>query len=119
MSVAIEKFINTPQTPAQSWDDLEWNHDNKKNAVLNKIHDLVVRKAKLVATITWLWILSVLSSCCWEKSVDDQVSDIIKEKQEKVDNLNDKKKDLEEKLIKVNEELIEAEKELRKAEKLK
>lgn len=75
-------------------------------------------KAKVFGMICATAIASVFSSCS-NKTVDEQVRDIIEDKQEVVDDLKDDKRDLQEDIRKKDIELSEAEKQLREAKRLK
>jgi len=102
----------THHVPHKSWNELEWN-DTKVESGPKKMSWL---KGKTVAIS--LSLLTALSSCT-DKTVDEQVRDIIGAKQEKVDDLKDDKRDLQEDIRKKDIELKDAEKQLREAKKLK
>jgi len=105
MVVSMEKFIHTPQTPVESWDDLE-----------SKEHQKILKKAPKMRKNILILVAALASalafSSCNNKTVDEQVNDIIKDKQEVVD-------DLEEDIVKLTTKLQTANEELRKAKRLR
>lgn len=113
MSVAMEKFMHTLPNPIESWGEVE---QNKRETVLKKAPWL--KKAWALFTLSLITALS-LSSCGWDKSVDAEVSDIIKDRQEQVDKLSKKEAKLQKELNKIRLEKNDATEELKKAEKLK
>jgi outer membrane murein-binding lipoprotein Lpp len=101
----MEKFIHTPQTPVKSWDGLGSAEHQK---ILKKA--LKMRKNRLIVVAALASALALFS--CNNKTVDEQVNDIIKDKQEVVD-------DLEEGIVKLTTKLQTANEELRKAKRLR
>ncbi len=87
----------THHVPLKSWNELEWD-----NSISNKVKETIPNglwhKAKLFAILTWTSIATLFSSCT-NKTVDEQINDLVIDKQEVVDGLNE---DLDELTIKLN-----------------
>ncbi|MCK9467154.1 MAG: hypothetical protein M0P94_02395 [Candidatus Absconditabacterales bacterium] len=97
-------------SPVNAWKELE-NQDPFKNAPKTK-------RANGVTTLALVGLMSLgvagFSSCC-EKTVDQEINTLVKNKQEQVDNLTKKEIKLQKKLDKVKSDKKFAEKELRDA----
>ncbi len=99
-------------------DNWHTQKESRLSELWHKIIKLISRKTHIITLLTATWIAALFSSCS-EKSVDEQVRDIIEDKQEVVDDLADNKRDLEQELREVNIELVDAQRELNEAKALK
>ncbi len=112
MSVAMEKFMHTPQTPVSTWSDLENGNKftgvSNENELLKKIGKLVAHKSKLILMITCCWIASILSSCGWDNSVDEEIESLKKKRETEVSKLEKEKEKVDAQLEHARTQLIKA-----------
>ena len=96
-------------SPAKTWEEFEQQE-------VKELPKRVKRASRgtTLALVGLMALWGLTSSCC-DKTVEEQVNDIVKDKQEQVDKLNKKEAKLEQELDKVRADKKFAEKELRDA----